>query len=259
MPKAVDSATVTLKMHPGWRASVLYPQSQKHDAGNCERAETITWNFMVSPLSKNDASKHSNLLFMKKGEHTERSMCAFSSLFWEALSTPGGCPDVCQCTTSLADRWKRCDIAFNPRRPSLEPENSVLLDFYQLIPHLEDALRELGLTAIAATDFMQYWMPRFVEIHEEGQGNSKIAFRFVAQRDLNEAAELIVEPKPDVITRVFLLFRGVHESSGRWSDWDRQKIRSQDWVGIAGVSASRHDSKLFRVVEWGGSKLPVHI
>jgi hypothetical protein len=96
--------------------------------------------------------------------------------------------------------------AFNPGRPSLDRSNAALLPFASFLSHLDKALTALSFHISARTDFITYWLPSFVRSHERGQ---QIAFRFLEQAAYEQAARLDVEPKPDVVTRVFLAFKGV--------------------------------------------------
>ena len=66
------------------------------------------------------------------------------------------------------------------------------------------------------------------------------------------SAKLEVEPKPDVVTRVFLLFKGVGEEQAQ--GW--RKVDEVDWVKEVGVEVEQaRDEKRFRVLEWGGMEV----
>ncbi|ORY88622.1 hypothetical protein BCR35DRAFT_329864 [Leucosporidium creatinivorum] len=111
------------------------------------------------------------------------------------------------------------------------------------------ALTSLSLHTSARNDFITYWLPSFIRIHERGH---QIAFRFLEQAAYEQAARLQVEPKPDVVTRVFLLFKGVKEEESE--GW--RKAEEVDWVKKVGVEQSKFgDEKLFRVLEWGGMEV----
>jgi ubiquitin C len=68
-----------------------------------------------------------------------------------------------------------------------------------------------------------------------------------------------VSPAPDVVTRVFMLFRGV--SADDLGLWRQAATRAEDggatfWTRIVGVDAARaSDPGLFRVLEWGGMEV----
>ena len=69
-----------------------------------------------------------------------------------------------------------------------------------------------------------------------------------------------VTPTPDVVTRVFMLFRGV--KGDELADWNTAVERaSKDpafWRDIAGINLDAAlDGSLFRVLEWGGMEVTV--
>ena len=66
-----------------------------------------------------------------------------------------------------------------------------------------------------------------------------------------------VSPAPDVVTRVFMLFRGVRSDNvGVWA-LAAARATAEDgatfWTKVVGVDAVRASNRtLFRVLEWGG-------
>jgi hypothetical protein len=101
----------------------------------------------------------------------------------------------------------------------------------------------------------RYWLPDLLK-HEY------VALRFIAQDAYERAASLRIAPAPDVVTRVFMLFRGVAE--GDLGLWEAASARVADtagdgsryWADVVGVDASRAaDSGIFRVLEWGGMEV----
>ena len=59
---------------------------------------------------------------------------------------------------------------------------------------------------------IRYWLPDMLK-------NEYIALRFVAQDAYEQAAQLRIAPVPDVVTRVFMLFRGVPVGDlGLWNE-----------------------------------------
>ena len=66
-------------------------------------------------------------------------------------------------------------------------------------------------------------------------------------------------PTPDIITRVFMLFKGVDEGP-LLSDWpqaqDRAHRSADFWKDVIGINCERSmDESLFRVLEWGGMEV----
>ncbi len=87
-----------------------------------------------------------------------------------------------------------------------------------------------------------------------------IALRFIAQESYEKAAALRIAPAPDVVTRVFMLFRGV--AAADLGLWEQASARATEadgatfWEGVVGVDSARAvDRGLFRVLEWGGMEV----
>jgi hypothetical protein len=49
-----------------------------------------------------------------------------------------------------------------------------------------------------------YWLPSLLE-------HKHIALRFLPQASYEQAAPLRISPTPDVVTRIFMIFRGIEE------------------------------------------------
>lgn len=87
-----------------------------------------------------------------------------------------------------------------------------------------------------------------------------LALRFLAQASYEKAAQMRVLPAPDVVTRVFMLFRGVAPGDlGLWTQ-AAERAAAEDgatfWAQVVGVDAARaSDRGLFRVLEWGGMEV----
>ena len=69
-----------------------------------------------------------------------------------------------------------------------------------------------------------------------------------------------VSPAPDVVTRIFMLFRGVRSDDvGLWAQAVARATEEDGatfWTKVVGVDAVRaSDHTLFRVLEWGGMKV----
>jgi hypothetical protein len=87
-----------------------------------------------------------------------------------------------------------------------------------------------------------------------------VALRFLAQASYEKAAQMRVSPAPDVVTRVFMLFRGVDPGDlGFWAQ-AAARATAEDgatfWTHVVGVDVARgSDRGLFRVLEWGGMEI----
>ena len=109
------------------------------------------------------------------------------------------------------------------------------------------------LPGCSRTGPRRYWLPSLLK-HEY------IALRFVAQSSYEKAARMRVSPTPDVVTRVFMLFRGVRQDDVLlWSPAAARAVAEDGatfWSNVVGVDAVRaSDRTLFRVLEWGGMEI----
>jgi len=99
----------------------------------------------------------------------------------------------------------------------------------------------------------RYWLPSLLK-HEY------IALHFIVQSSYEKAAQMCFSPTPDVVTRVFMLFRGVHSNNvGLWVP-AATRMAAEDgatfWLNVISVDAvCASDRMLFRVLEWGGMEV----
>ncbi len=97
----------------------------------------------------------------------------------------------------------------------------------------------------------RYWLPSLLK-------HKYIAFRFLPQASYEQAAPLDISPTPDIVTRIFMVFKGIEELE--LEVWPAARKRVNDdisaWIDIVGVDVERTvDKDLFRVVEWGGMEV----
>ena len=164
---------------------------------------------------------------------------------------------------------------FNPSHPSVNPGDSVILPISKVVSYLDAVLKALVLHTEARTSFItyvsalpvlkwhethheiywapRYWLPDLLK-HEY------IALRFLPQASYERAAEMHISPTPDLVTRVFMLFRGI--APGDLGFWEQAAARASAadgatfWARVVGVDAVRaSDFGLFRVLEWGGMEV----
>ncbi|CAE6465778.1 unnamed protein product [Rhizoctonia solani] len=142
-------------------------------------------------------------------------------------------------------------LAFDPASPILLPSQSVLLPFEKATDYIDDALLALGLHTEARTSFIKYWLPNLSK-------HTYIALRFLPQGEYEKAAPLNITPAPEVVTRVFMLFKGVEESQVElWTDAVGMARKDVSlWRDIVGIDIEKAlDASLFRVLEWGGMEV----
>ncbi|KAI9453249.1 hypothetical protein BJY52DRAFT_1189714 [Lactarius psammicola] len=219
----------------------LYPPSSLADV-TVELALASSWRFFRGPPSAADYTEPDGTLVDKT------SGMEVSYLYWEAIANSHlATPAASRATTPIADTE-----TFDPARPSVNPGDSVLLPTSKVPAYLDVALRALALHTEARTSFITLHMLK----HEY------VALRFVAQDAYERAAPMRIAPAPDVVTRVFMLFRAVPVGDlGLWEAASARAVgASADgarfWADVVGVDAARAaDSGLFRVLEWGGMEV----
>ncbi|BGP35923.1 hypothetical protein JCM10296v2_007775 [Rhodotorula toruloides] len=218
-PTSLDSATVSVTLTPEWHFCALCPVVDPVKGGSGETR--ASWTVSAQP----DGS----LVDLASG-------LELNYLFWEAEAYK---------TTSSAPSH----FAFDPSNPSLDASNGCTLPFTSFLAYLDKTLATLSLHTAARNDFVTFWLSHFTRIRDAGQ---HIGFRFLAQADYERAARLDVDPKPDVITRVFLLFKGVGAEEAQ--EW--KKPDGADWAKEVGIQVDKvKDKSLFRVLKWGGMEV----
>jgi hypothetical protein len=148
--------------------------------------------------------------------------------------------------------------------------DSVVLPVSNITAYLERALERLRLHVEARTSFITYaacsssirgvqltsfylfrfWLPSFMKY-------GYIALRFIPQATYSETATLDIIPKPDVITRIFMVFKGVSDAQG----WPSARQRAEDdvsiWIHVVGIDpATMGNKELHRALEWGAMEVP---
>ncbi|KAH8986744.1 hypothetical protein EDB92DRAFT_1949022 [Lactarius akahatsu] len=236
-PWSLADVTVELALASSWRFSAVHPPPRTTvPPGEPHTAQSLTWTVAAEP--------DGTLVDKTSGMQV-------SYLYWEAIATPQPVtPGASRATTPIADI-----DTFDPARPSLNPGDSVLLPTSKVTGYLDLALKALTLHTEARTSFITYWLPDMLK-HEY------VALRFVAQDAYERAAPMRIAPAPDVVTRVFMLFRGV--PVGDLGLWEAARARTvgtgtdgaRSWADVVGVDTLRAaDSGLFRVLEWGGMEV----
>lgn len=113
-----------------------------------------------------------------------------------------------------------------------------LLKRDSVLSYLETSLAALGLNEREATDFITFWGPRMVQ--------QDYAFvQFWIDADYNRVAELEVNPKPDNLRRIYMLYTNFASYP------EKLHVRPQEF------EAFKRDG--LTVVEWGGSSVPANL
>ncbi|KAH9018124.1 hypothetical protein EDB84DRAFT_1276326 [Lactarius hengduanensis] len=236
-PSSLADVTVELALASSWRFSAVHPPPQTTiPPGEPHTAQCVTWTVAAEP----------NGMLVDKTTGME-----VSYLYWEAIAKSNlVMTDASRTapTTVIANTE-----AFDPSCPSVIPGDSVLLPTSKLPGYLDVVLKALTLHTEARTSFITYWLPDMLKYEY-------VALRFIAQESYEKAAKMRITPAPDIVTRVFMLFRGVAASD--LALWEPARARAAEadgatfWADVVGVDAARAaDSGLFRVLEWGGMEV----
>jgi len=110
-----------------------------------------------------------------------------------------------------------------------------------------------GKTGGDLPNFIRYWLPDMLK-------HKYVALRFIAQDAYERVAPVRITPAPDIITRVFMLFRGVAVGDlGLWEAASERAAAVDEatfWAEVVGVDAPlAANSKLFRILERGGMEV----
>ena len=230
-PCPIPSATVSVTLAPQWSFSHVYPLAGPKPLE--DGRQRIAWSVSSQP-DGTLVEKDTNL--------------QLSYLFWEADSNASLPPSP---PLSAIDGFGFAEH-FDPAYPVLDCDTptTVLLPFAELLPYLDKALKSLSLRTPARNDFITYWLPKLAK-------KSFVALRFLPQAAYQRAATLEVQPAPDVVTRVFMLFRGVSAEDAEGPTWSaaRARVGEVDWVNVVGVESGAWDESRFRVLEWGAMEV----
>jgi len=223
-PPVPTEVTVRLALVPQWDFDAIYPVVPVKTTRDKIPHQAIEWFVTAEP----------------NGDLTEKSSgLSVSYLFWEAMTNPE------------AHAPETPPSSFVPNACSCKPSDSVLLNIAAIPLYLDQALSSLGLHTEARTSFITYWLPVLLK-------HRHVALRFVPQDAYETSAPLDVSPKPDIVTRIFMLFRGVPDDElGEWSEArDRAEETVGHWKDVVGIDEERQkDGSLFRVLEWGGMEV----
>ncbi len=96
---------------------------------------------------------------------------------------------------------------------------------------LQEKLSRLGLTPKEYNEFIVYWMPQMKD-------NEYNLIHFATKEEYADHARLSIEPEPDSVLRVFMVYRALDG----WQEVEPQEI----WP---------FERKGFAVVEWGGTEV----
>ncbi len=112
-----------------------------------------------------------------------------------------------------------------------------LIDKENVIVSLEKHLSDLGFNDKEKTDFITFWGPQLLQ-------HKQVLIQFILHDSCNEFAALEIEPKPEHLNRVYMIWHGI---DGPFKTFlNPQKLKTMNRNG-------------FDVLEWGGIEIkPTH-
>ncbi|KAK1927856.1 hypothetical protein DB88DRAFT_479560 [Papiliotrema laurentii] len=111
-----------------------------------------------------------------------------------------------------------------PAWPDVRPQNAWCLPQSIFVPHIDRVLTMLGLPVESRTAMITSWLPGISR-------HKNIAYRLLTPEQLAPTTTLHIIPAPQVLLRVFILFKGIQD--GEMKDWqDRGVVHAEmglDW------------------------------
>lgn len=99
------------------------------------------------------------------------------------------------------------------------------------ISFLEEKLKALGLNERESEEFIIYWLPRM-------EHNKYNYIRFASIDEINSIMPLYVDPNPDTIIRVLMVFKPLNQK-----------------INVKEQKFTTPERKGFTLVEWGGTEI----
>ncbi|KAI0320968.1 hypothetical protein OF83DRAFT_1102246 [Amylostereum chailletii] len=228
-PRPVEDVVVTLGLAPSWSFSAIYPTAK--DVHSNDGFQTIEWT--------NEADRSFRISSGKRSAYSFRPFASLADDSHDDFSTSTN-------PTPTTDEA----VPFDPAHARLSPEDSVVVDIDALPAYLDRTLKTLCLHTEARNSFITYWLPALNK-------HQHVALRFLPQQAYEGAAPMTVTPAPDLVTRVFMLFKGVETSDlPAWAEAVGPAHHEGYWRNIVGLDTGRwEDRRLFRVLEWGGMEV----
>lgn len=148
---------------------------------------------------------------------------------WEVLAMPDGqLKDMATGKQYYALFWE------GKSPPYAQPSTGFVVKGSETAAFLEEKLAILGLNWREANEFIMYWLPEL----ERNPYN----FIHFADTEYTQKAKLSIQPQPESLIRVFMLYRGLEQA---------EVVNSQQLKPVK--------RKGFTVVEWGGATLATPI
>jgi len=149
---------------------------------------------------------------------------------WKVKAYPDG---------TLEQNGKQFNYLFWEGKSAIETHpyqrHGFVLNKTELTTFFEEKLAYIGLSTNEVQDFITYWVP-------ELQKHEKVYLYFIFNEEYDRYVKMTVNPKPDQLIRVMMLW----EPYSPYSDPDSE-IRKQE--------LPHYERKGFTLVEWGGAEI----
>lgn len=123
------------------------------------------------------------------------------------------------------------DGKLNIETETLNLNEGFIVDKKDQVKFFEEKLAQMGLNSQEIEDYITYWCPRM-------SVNEKNYIHFMFNEEYNKYASIFINPKPDHLFRVCML----------WSKANGCSVKEQK------IETFKRDG--FTVVEWGGTEIP---
>jgi hypothetical protein len=112
-----------------------------------------------------------------------------------------------------------------------------IVESTNLIAFFENTLAQMGMNSKESADFITYWAPKMLE-------NKRNFVHFIVNDDYEQIASVNVNPKPDIMLRIYMMWSIVEEGN------DHNPTPQL-------FDKLKRDG--FTYIEWGGSEVPVDL
>jgi hypothetical protein len=145
---------------------------------------------------------------------------------WSFTSNPDGTIEM----NNKKYHYLFWDGNLNIETKKLNLNEGFVVDKKDLTKFFEDKLTQMGLNSQEIEDFITYWCPRMI-------ANEKNFVHFMFNQEYNNYASITIDPKPDQLFRVYML----------WSKAGDTPVKEQKLENFKRSG--------FTVVEWGGTEI----
>jgi len=161
-------------------------------------------------------------------EYKGELLCTYPTIGengWEIIAYPDGTIEDIQ-----TGRKYYCLFWEGRDKLKIDIDSGFIVPGKQTAKFLEEKLQEIGLNEMEANEFIIYWLPKMI--------NNKYNLIHFATDEYNKLVPLKVNPKPDTVIRVLMLYKEVNRP-----------------FNIAPQTFEYKERNGFTLVEWGGTEM----